>query len=501
MLNSWPNTFQETVFPAINEDRFTVLYNDNLASRPNTPVNVIVGALLLKELMQLTDEELVDSLYFDSRFQFALRTTSDLEQPFSDRTLSRFRERHFRYTLETGRDLIHEEIEALAAVLVDLMGIAPTMKRMDSLMVASNAKNMSRLEILYVAIEKVVKAVTKTDDHSAIKGLERYLEQTELNKTVYYQKNDEVSNRLTQVIREGEQLLAAVSADLLDSADCQILARILEEQTVVNDQGVSEPKASQDISPSSIQNPSDPDATYRSKAGKSYQGYVANVVETFDENGAIVTQFSFEPNTYSDSQFCQDVIQELGPQEKEVILIADGAYDSVTNKELGEDNQIKLTTTHLTGRLPAEEKAGFVIDEKQLEVVRCPAGKKLNKTRYNEKQDTYRASFDKADCQDCPMRQACGSQLQKKSACVTISPKTIRRAQQLSTMKEADFINCARKRNGVEGVPSVLRRRYKIDDSPFFGLVRSKFAVCFKIGALNVKSLLKKDQMGTLTAN
>ena len=45
---SWAHDFQEHVFSAINEDRFSVLYSDNYASRPNTPVNVIVGLLIIK---------------------------------------------------------------------------------------------------------------------------------------------------------------------------------------------------------------------------------------------------------------------------------------------------------------------------------------------------------------------------------------------------------------------------------------------------------------------
>ena len=35
---SWCHYFSEIVFPAINEERFSVLYSGNQASRPNTPV-------------------------------------------------------------------------------------------------------------------------------------------------------------------------------------------------------------------------------------------------------------------------------------------------------------------------------------------------------------------------------------------------------------------------------------------------------------------------------
>ena len=36
LLNSWANTFQKVIFPAIEEERFAVLYSDK-GSRPNTP--------------------------------------------------------------------------------------------------------------------------------------------------------------------------------------------------------------------------------------------------------------------------------------------------------------------------------------------------------------------------------------------------------------------------------------------------------------------------------
>ena len=45
---SWAKTFSEKVFPAIDERIFSVLYSDK-ASRPNTPVNVIVGAIFSKQ--------------------------------------------------------------------------------------------------------------------------------------------------------------------------------------------------------------------------------------------------------------------------------------------------------------------------------------------------------------------------------------------------------------------------------------------------------------------
>lgn len=49
IMNSWCRDFADIVFPSINEERFSVLYSSNKCSRPNTPVNFIVGALILRK--------------------------------------------------------------------------------------------------------------------------------------------------------------------------------------------------------------------------------------------------------------------------------------------------------------------------------------------------------------------------------------------------------------------------------------------------------------------
>lgn len=53
-----------------------------------------------------------------------------------------------------------------------------------------------------------------------------------------------------------------------------------------------------------MQNPADPDATYRKKSDKEHGGSIANVVEVADNNhNSITVNYQYEKNTYSDSQF------------------------------------------------------------------------------------------------------------------------------------------------------------------------------------------------------
>lgn len=82
------------------------------------------------------------------------------------------------------------------------------------------------------------------------------------------------------------------------------------------------------ITASNLQNPSDPDATYRSKAGKNHKGYVCNLVETVGENGdSLITMTGYEQNIHSDSAFFKEYLERRAEDAEPEIMITDGAYD------------------------------------------------------------------------------------------------------------------------------------------------------------------------------
>ncbi len=143
-------------FPAIDETVFSPLYSGK-TSRPNTPVNVIIGALILKEALGDTDDELVEALMFYIRYQYVLHTTSFQEQPLSDRTLNRFRTRVLAYETENDVDLIHECIVKKAKEIAEFMNISPNMQRIDCMMIAPHIKNLSLLELFYTCVANLAK--------------------------------------------------------------------------------------------------------------------------------------------------------------------------------------------------------------------------------------------------------------------------------------------------------------------------------------------------------
>lgn len=141
---SWAHTFREHVFPKIDEEMFSILYT-NIAA-PNAPINVLVGGLILKEALGLTDDELVDSLMFDIRFQYALRTTSFQEQPLSARTLNRFRARILTWEKKSGQNLITNCIDNFREDLdLCLKQISPR-RKLDSRMIEKRIHALSESE-------------------------------------------------------------------------------------------------------------------------------------------------------------------------------------------------------------------------------------------------------------------------------------------------------------------------------------------------------------------
>ena len=250
VTRSWAKDFAEIVFPYINEERFSVLYSSGKNSRPNTPINFIIGALILKEFTGLSDDQLIESICCDVRFQYALHSTSYEDQPVSDRTFSRFRERLSNYDIEHNTDLLKEEMDELNEKFIAFLDIHTNLKRMDSLMIAANIKNMTRLELVYTVVANCIKLLSKADK---------------------------------SLIPDALKLKTIMNDDrFIETDEYRLLIRLINEQSKPGEDGNPELKDKKEIKPTSLQNPSDPDATYRKKYGDN-TGYVGNVAEVVDE--------------------------------------------------------------------------------------------------------------------------------------------------------------------------------------------------------------------------
>jgi len=244
-------------------------------------------------------------------------------------------------------------------------------------------------------------------------------------------------------------------------------------------------KSSKHISPNSLQNPTDPDATYRKKGKKKHIGYTANLIEKFDDNNRMIEGYDLQKNTYSDQKFAEDTIKKL----EDTTLITDGAYFSEDINNKARARGITLIPTNLIGGTKNSNGDKFEIDEKEHLVKKCPSGHQPVNSKFKE--GSYRAHFDKKHCNNCPFRKDCPVIEQQKSYLFKVSEKTLYRCQLITRMGTPEYQELASKRAGIEGIPSVLRRRYKIDHLPVRGEVRVKVWLGLKISAINCKRLIK----------
>lgn len=490
LAGSWAQVFADEVFPAIDEARFAVLYDGSAASRPNTPVNVVVGAMVIKELFGYTDDELVEALMFDVRLQWALHTTSFREQPLSDKTLSRFRRRCMEHEAETGEDLWRDCVKDLAAKVARMMGIDGRVRRMDSMMVDANIRLLSRSELMYECLARACRRADR-EGLALPDALSRYLDRGDFNRTFGRGRDEPLEAKFGRFMADADLLAASVGEALSATDEWGALCRCMREQTLVEG-GARRLRARADGMRGSrmLNSPTDPEATFRTKARKDHVGYVANLEESCGAAGSVVTNYDYDANVHSDSAFLREFVGEAEPVEGGATLVTDGGYDGGGNVAFCAERGVELVTTDMIGRDPADCLADFEWSDDGRRLIRCAAGNEPERCYFTESTGQREVSFAWDACEGCAHRGECRAREGKGGrATFTTSANASRRARRKRFMDSEAFGAYRRLRNGAETVPSIIRRNYRLDLLPL-GRLAGKLFFGAKVAALNFRKLL-----------
>ncbi len=231
MLGSWDKRFSEIILSSINEDRFAVLFNEGQDSDTNIPISSVVGALILKEVLNLSDDELLKFLISDSRFQYALQLTNPNKQSFNEQTLSQCRKKVYAYSIKTGRDLLFEEMESTVMVmaLVDFLSIQPDLYREKSINIALNCRLMSQLEVIYNCMSDLVKRIYNIDETFVSNIFSHYLSTEDYILTINHLKSDNIKISLQQICNEANTFLEHISERRVEDPEFHQLCCILTE--------------------------------------------------------------------------------------------------------------------------------------------------------------------------------------------------------------------------------------------------------------------------------
>jgi hypothetical protein len=513
LRKSWAHTFRTKALSLIDEEVFSPLYcEDN--GRPNKPVEVVFGVLILKEMFDLTDDEALEHLEFNLQWHHALRLKPE-EAHLCQKTLHNFRTGIMRHKL--GRVAFEET----TGRIIEALGVKVTRQRLDSTHIISNIAILTRLGLFCETIRVFLSRLRV--DHSRLykrvpEGLRsRYLRDDGEETRYHDARSGEARRRLSVCARDLYRLVdrfrGTAAAGLKEYG---LLERLLEEQCEIakneerprdddDDSGEGQVpvklKEAKEVGSDSMQSPHDPDVTYSGHKGK---GYEAQVTETCDEENEveIITQVEVTDSCDGDAGATIPMIEglaERGIQPEE--LEADTAYGSAQNAVKAKSMGTELVSPVAGGAMEENREkdellkaADFDIDPAYGRPTICPAGHES--VREQSDHDAYqkvKIVFDRAICEECPEFCRCPAKLNRegngyvlKANLFKVNIECRRRAE-----RSGEFAGRYNIRAGIEATNSELKRKHGMGRLRVRGRPRVELAVFLKVLACNIKRMVR----------
>jgi hypothetical protein len=513
LLNSWANIFQEKALPLIDEELFAPLYCDD-NGRPNKPVSVVFGVLLLKEMFNMTDEEALEQLEFNLLWHHALRLTPE-EAHLCQKTLHNFRIRVME------QDLGRLAFEQTTDKVLKALGVKTVRQRLDSTHIVSNIATLTRLGLFCETIRVFLMDLKESHPRlygqipAGLRG--RYVNEEDGATRYGDARSDCARRRLEVCARDLYRLIhrfQGTGATELESYG--LLERLLEEQCEKvskeerpgkddDDQGEGgvpiRVKESKEVKSDSLQTPHDPDGTYSGHKGK---GYEVQVAETCHEENEveIITLVEVTDSCFSDACATLPVIEELkerGLQPDE--LVADTTYGSGDNAVhaafLGTEvispvggSAREEETSKEEGPLSA---ADFSIDPAYARPSVCPAGQESIKELRGKQSDQVEVVFAKENCETCPLFSRCPARYssQEEGYVLRVNLVKVNIEQRRRAEEQGEFQSRYSIRAGIEGTNSELKRKHGMGRLRVRKRPRVELAVYLKALACNFKRMVR----------
>jgi len=419
--NSWAGTFYKEFFSRIQEESFAVLYSEKY-SRPNVPVNVLVGLEALKAGFGWSDQETYEHYCYDLQVRYALGYDRLGDGDFEIRTLYYFRERLSRYNAEHGLNLLEQAFEQITDAQIVSLKVRTGMQRMDSTQIASNIVSASRLQLLVEGVQRLERILSEADKVRLAESLAPYTQDSAGHYTYRVKGKEAVQEHLQRIGQTLHALLQELQPAYHTETAYQVLERLFAENFhLVESQ--AHPKKNDEISSGCLQSVDDLEASYRTKGSAHYKGYVANITETCDPQNEIqlITKVQVAPNNVDDGQLLAEALPNLQARSDLDTLVTDGGFGGqASDQALQEAQTVTHIQTALRGPQPDPEKfslSDFNIQQDEQghpSQITCPQGQTVPVTP--GRTTGWQARFDPALCSACPFHLAgrCPLQPQKR---------------------------------------------------------------------------------------
>jgi hypothetical protein len=387
--------------------------------------------------------------------------------------------------------------ENTTAKLADVFAVNDDKQRIDSVHIRSNMRRLGRIGIFVTAIDKFLRNLQR--HHRPL------WECIEAELITRYQGSK--ARQCFGLVKPSQsaKTLSAVASDLYrlvvqfenhpqvaDMYSFNQLQRIVSEQCdLAEDGGSVALKAAKDIRSDSLQNPSDPEATYSSHKG---QGYQVQIMETYTETEDpeersrelnLITHVELEKACQSDSQALLPAIEStlvrgLGPAQ----VTADAAYGSDDNIGEAAHLGVEVVSPALGTEQRSEAKLSDFEFSDNGHVLRCPTGQAPQVSR--KKKTRFSQGFDPRVCEKCPLVDSCPVKKGSRHCFLRYSEKEMRIARRRAEERTDGFKQRYRWRAGVEATMSQYDRLTGVKHLRVRGFKAVSFAAVMKAAGLNI---------------
>jgi hypothetical protein len=488
---SWAKVFREHILAALPVEKIFSKY-DPVFGAPTKELHAMIGLMVLQQMNDLTDQEAVDQFAYNIQWHYALNITSadDAHAYVSPKTLWNMRE------LLIERDLHQVIFQDVLKKLAEVFKVDVAKQRFDSVHIFSNMRHLGRLGLFVKTIKKFLVNLKRhhKDLYESLETIitDRYM--TKQGDALFSMvKPSESSATLGTLANDVFNLVERFTGNepVVAMQSYQLLARLLKEQCIVarvdTHTTLVSVKANKDVPSDSLQNPSDPDASYDGYKGKGFQVQVAESFSTSEETNTLnlITSIIVEPAHKNDANALIPLIEattQLGLKPTEVL--ADTAYGSDENCQKAKGLDVEVISP-----VKGKHEAGTILLTKfsmnsEHEITSCPEGRAPLKT--GSEKDNHSAFFSKKMCRGCSRKKGCPTVLGKKGRYLRYNDKAIRLALRRDHEDTPDFRNRYRFRSGVEGTMSQLDRLTGVKTLRVRGLLAVSFAAFLKAAGVNI---------------
>lgn len=402
LKNSTEYTFFKEVFHRIDESRFSLLFSSS-KSRPNVPINQLVGALILKHLNDWTYAELFKNLTFNSLTRYAIGINDPGEDVFSEATIFNFQNRVIKHYEETGKDLVTEVFDALTAGQLKQFDISTKIQRGDSFLVDSKVIDYSRLRLFIEVIKRLGRVLTGDVKKQFCTAIGKYDQKT-AGQYVFEVPRENLPFELTQIAEIYFEINHLIAGSQNESAEIQNFKRVYEEYFLIDD-GKIRVKPSTETKSNDLKSPDDPEATIRTKYGSAHIGYTAHLSETVDPENKInlITDIVVVQNNVSDDKILESRIPLLKSKTPSLSeYFADSAYGNEQVDELNKEHNITQYQTGVKGR--KSDANVRIKKEGDGYTATCAGGQTILATMAVT---NFKVLFDPEICRNCPLNTLC----------------------------------------------------------------------------------------------